>query len=109
MTKFLNILKKTLLLTHFGPIFPIFKAKKFFIENPALTHNFIWVSSIMPKFKKTNDAIPRKHPDRRKDRWKDGRSERPYFTGPFQLMLGVQKRSREIGNPREARVFLQLR
>ena len=35
-------------------------------------HNFIWISSTMPKFrKKTNDIIPRKHPDR----WKEGRKD----------------------------------
>ena len=26
-----------------------------------------------------------------KDRWKDGRTDRPYFKGPFQLPPGVQK------------------
>ena len=26
-----------------------------------------------------------------KDRWKDGRKDRPYFKGPFQLPPGVQK------------------
>ena len=36
---------------------------------------------------RVNDAIQRK----RLDRWKDRRMDRPYFIGPFQLLLGVQK------------------
>ena len=48
MTKFFNIFKKPC----FWSIFPIFGEKIFFLENPAVTHNFIWVSSIMPKFRK---------------------------------------------------------
>ena len=36
---------------------------------------------------KTNDTIPRKHPNRRKN----GRTDRPYFIGPFWLLLGVQQ------------------
>ena len=36
---------------------------------------------------KTNDAIPRKRPDR----WKDGRTDRPYFIGPFWLLPEVQQ------------------
>ena len=35
----------------------------------------------MPKFKKSNDPIPRKHPDRQQN----GRMDNPYFTGSFQL------------------------
>ena len=81
MTKFF-IFKKPC----FWPIFPIFGTKNFFLENSAVTH-FTWVFSTMPKFRKTNDTIPRKCPDRRKDE----RTDRPYFIGPFQLMLGVQQ------------------
>ena len=36
---------------------------------------------------KTTDAIPRKRPDRRKD----GRTDRPYFIGPFRLLPEVQQ------------------
>ena len=55
-------------------------------------------------YKKTNDAIPRKCPDRWKDGRMDGRTDgmtdgrmeertdRPYFIGPFRLPLGVQLR-----------------
>ena len=34
---------------------------------------------------KSNDPIPRKHPDR----WQDGRTDRPYFIGSFWLPPGV--------------------
>ena len=37
MTKFSNKLKKPLFWGQFGPIFPIFLAKKFFPVNPALS------------------------------------------------------------------------
>ena len=48
--------------------FPNFQGKKFFSEKSgSVTHNFIWVSSTMPNLEKTNNAIPRKRPDRRKD------------------------------------------
>ena len=41
----------------------------------------------MSKFrKKKNDTIPRKYPEERTERL-----DRPYFIGPFQLLLGVQK------------------
>ena len=42
---------------------------------------------------KTNDTIPRKHPDRQNDRrmegWKDEGTDRPYFIGPLLLTTGV--------------------
>ena len=51
-------------------------------------HNFIWVSSI----KKTNDTIPRKHPDRRKDGQNDRQDRQTLF---YRTLLattgGVQK------------------
>ena len=87
MNKFLNKLKKKLFLTHFWSIFPNLEAENFFQENPTLSHttsNSFF--STIPKFKKTNDAIPRKQPDRREDRetegQKDIRMDRPYFKGP---------------------------
>ena len=51
--------------------------------------------------RKTNDTIPRKHPDRQNDRWKNGqknmwncrRTDRPYFLGSFRLLPGIQKYS----------------
>ena len=50
--KCFQYIQKTLFLTYFWPIFPILGAKKFFLENLAVMHNFIWVSSIIPKFRK---------------------------------------------------------
>ena len=46
-------------------------------------HNFAWDFRPMPKFRKTNDRIPRKFPERRKDRQTD-----PILLDPF---IGVQK------------------
>ena len=55
-------------LAHFWSIFPIFGAKKNFLENLALPHTTSY-GFLAPcqNLEKTNDAIPRKHPDRRKD------------------------------------------
>ena len=55
-------------LAHFGPIFPIFEAKKFFLENPALSRTTSY-GSLTPcqNLGKVNDTIQRKRPDRRKD------------------------------------------
>ena len=59
-------------MAHFWPIFPIFGAKKFFLENPVLsrTTSYGFLASC-PNLEKTNDKIPRKRPDRRKDGRKD--------------------------------------
>ena len=55
-------------------MFPIFWAKIFFLENSALPNTTsTTVSSTMPNLEKTNDAIPRKCPER--DRKMDGRTE----------------------------------
>ena len=82
MTKFFNKFQNPC----FWAIFLIFGAKTF-LENQAVVHNFMWVSSTML----CNDTIPRKRPDRRKDRRKDGRTDIPYFKGAFRLPPGVQK------------------
>ena len=50
--KIFQYIQKILFLAHFCPISPIFEAKIFFLENPAATQNLIWVSSIMPKFRR---------------------------------------------------------
>ena len=87
MNKFLSKLKKTLFLNHFWSIFPILQADNFFHENPTLSHTTS-ISFLAPclNLKKTNDAIPRKQPDRMEDRETDGQKEirmdRPYFKGP---------------------------
>ena len=81
MTKFFSKVKKHC----FSPFLAHFA---YFWDN-IVTHNFIYVSSTMPKFKKTNDTNPIKRPDRLKDR----RTDSPYFIGPFWLAQGVQNKS----------------
>ena len=69
MNKFSNKLKKPLFFAHFGSIFPIFGAKKNFLENPALscTTSFGFLAPCQ-NLEKVNDTIQRKCPDRQKDR-----------------------------------------
>ena len=59
-------------MAHFGSIFQILGAKKFFLENPALpcptSYGFL---TPCQNFEKVNDTI-QKCPDRWKDRQKDG-------------------------------------
>ena len=76
MIKFSNKLKKNLFLVHFGLIFPILGVKKF---SPGTTSHGIL--ALCQNLEKINNTIPR----RRRDRWKDGRTDRFYFIGPFQL------------------------
>ena len=59
----------------FWPIFPIFGAKNFFPrKSGSVVHNFIWVSSIMPKFRK-NWRNENNLTDRRTDVRMDGRTK----------------------------------
>ena len=62
-------------LAHFWSIFPILVAKIFFLKNLALphttSHQFL---APYQNLEKTNDAIPRKRPDRWKDKRKDGQT-----------------------------------
>ena len=72
MTKFFNKFKKFC----FWPFFPILGPRKnFFSENPALLRTTSY-SFLAPcqNLEKTNDTIPRKQPDRQKDRRKDGQT-----------------------------------
>ena len=69
MTEFFNIFKKS----WFCPILPIFGAKIIFLENPALSCTTSYGSlALCQNLEKTNDTIPRKCSDRKKDRQKDG-------------------------------------
>ena len=106
MAKSFNKFKKSCFWPIFGPFSQIWGQKFFSRKSGSVTHNFIWVSNTIPKFRKTNDAIPRKPLDRRTDGSTDGRTDgrmdgrtdgrmdgrtdRPYFIGPFRLLLGVQ-------------------
>ena len=85
--KIFQYIQKTLFLAHFWPIFPILWAKNFFLENPALssTNSYGFLAPCQ-NLEKTNDTISRKCLDRRKD----GRTDRPYFIGPFWVPTEVQ-------------------
>ena len=80
--------------------FPKFWGKKIFLAYMALscTTSYGFLAPCQ-NLEKTNDAIPRKHPDRWKDGRMDGRTDRrtnkPYFIGPLQLLLGVQKAKKD--------------
>ena len=88
MAKFSNKLKKTLFWGHFGPIFLILGAKKFFPENPALSRKTSHgILAPCQNLEKINDTIPRKRPDRRNNGQKDGQS---LFYRPLRLPPGVQ-------------------
>ena len=91
MTQFSNKFKKSC----FWPIFPHFWGKKNFLENLALSRTTSY-GFLAPcqNLEKVNDTIQRKCPDRQTEGWtelwKDGRTDRPYFIRPFQLLPGVQ-------------------
>ena len=72
MTKFFNKFKKPCFWPIFGSIFSILGAKKFYLENLALSCTTLY-GFLAPcqNLEKTNDTIPRQ----RLDRWKDGRTE----------------------------------
>ena len=56
-------------MAHFWTIFPVFEAKKAFTKNLALSHTTSYeFPATCENFEKTNDLIPRKHPDGQKDR-----------------------------------------
>ena len=85
MTKFFNIFKEPC----FWPIFPMLWAKNFFLENPTLSRtNSYGFLAPCQNLEKTKDTISRKRLDRRKD----GRTDRPYFIGPFWVPPEVQYR-----------------
>ena len=81
MTKFFFKFKKPI----FGP-FPQFLGQKKFIKKIGLSGT---TSKQLLAFwqnpEKSNDPIPRKHPDRCQEAWMD----RPNFMGSFQLPPGV--------------------
>ena len=122
----MKIFKKSCFWTIFGPFSQLLRQKKVFLENPAVTHNFIWVSSIMPKFWKKlmiqfqeNTQTDRRmdgRTDRRMHGRTDGRMDRPYSIGPFWLTLGAQnhlklvKLHKQFGNasPTNLRNLLKI-
>ena len=96
MTKFSN--KKPRFWPILGPFSQFWGKKNFPRKSGSVTHNFIWVSSTMPNFRKTNDTIPRKCLDRRTGRtmegWKDKqtmlyRRTKNKFTSCKQYLFGL--------------------
>ena len=76
MAKYFNKLKKPCFWTILGPFLKFLGKKSFPRKSGSVTHNFIWVSRIVPKFRNRRDE----------------RTNRCYFIGPFRLLLGIQKR-----------------
>ena len=72
MTKSFNILKKNPVFDPFLAHFPDFWGKKIFSGKSGST-SYGFLASCQ-NLEKTNDTIPRKHPDRWKDGWKDGQT-----------------------------------
>ena len=85
MTKFFNKFKKPV----FGPFLVNFWRKNIFPENPAVTHNFIWVSSTMLKFRKKLIIKRRdRQKDERTDRRTYGRTTDPILKDPSSYCRG---------------------
>ena len=63
--------------------------EKFLLANLAIHFQFLLLKWQIYLY--TNDPIPREYPERQKDRLKDTRMGKPYFTGPFQLSPRVQQ------------------
>ena len=84
----LNSISFKISLNSKDPIFGIFGAKKVFSKNSSsVTHNFIRVSITCQNSGKSNDPIPRKHPDRQQDR----RRDTDYFIDPSGYCQGSNK------------------
>ena len=75
----------------FGPFFVIFARWEFFPKNPALPH-ITRCGPLTPcqASEKTNEPSLRKLTERRKDGRTEGRTDGPYFIGPFRPRPGVQ-------------------
>ena len=86
-------------MAHFGPSFPILGAKKILTENPALSRTTSHgILAPCQNLEKINDTILRKH---QTDGGRmDGRTDRPYLIGPFQLPQGVQKNKQTVPKKR---------
>ena len=101
MTKFSN---------KFWAHFPNLGGNKIFPENPALSqHNFTWDSSTMPKFSKIwrhDSKKTLRETEGQMEGQKDGRMDRPYFIGPFQLPPGVPKFSKQLTHILQFLLFL---
>ena len=83
MIKCFNKIRKPCFWSIFGPFSKFWGQNKKFLENPAMSSlTFYGFLATCQNLEKTNDAILKKRPDRRKDGRKDG--------GPIQVLSGVQ-------------------
>ena len=78
MTKFFFKFKKS----YFWPFlvnFPNFGGKKLISQNRVFMHNFKGFLASCQNLEKSNDPVPRRHPDR----CQGARMDRPYFIESF--------------------------
>ena len=80
MTKSFNKFKKP----YFGPFSHILGQKKFPWKSVSVTHNFIWVFSTKPKFRKKKLTI-----QLQENVQTDRRTDRLYFIGSFQGSIKI--------------------
>ena len=86
-------IQKTLVLAHVWFICPNFGATIFSLLKIRLSCTTAYgFPTPCQNSEKTNDTIPRKCHDRRMGR----RIDKPYFIGPFWLLLGVQKVNKHV-------------
>ena len=83
MTNFFNKFKNPYFWPIFAPLSQFLRQKKFPGKSDSVTHNFIWVSSIMPKFRIKLIIQSQENAQT------DGQTDIPYLTGPFPLPPGV--------------------
>ena len=76
MTNFFNKFKKSCFWPIFGPFSNFGGKKKFFLENLALSRTTSY-GFLAPcqNLDKSNDTIPRKHSDRKRNRGTEGRTD----------------------------------
>ena len=74
--------------TYFWPICPILEQKKFFLKILAFSHiTSLGFLGLYQNSSKSNDPIPKIHPDIQQDR----RIDKPYFVGSFWITPGANK------------------
>ena len=79
-------------LTIFGHSCPM----GFFPKNLAVTHNYIWARNTMLSFRKK--LMSQFQANLQANRWMDGRTDKPYFIGPFWPRPAVKKAKKKVNN-----------
>ena len=92
--KTFQYIQKTLFLAIFDPFSQFWGQKIFSRKSGSVAHNFIWVSSIMPKFRK---QLIQFQENARTDRRTDGGTDRPYFVSSFTTS-SARFREFDVGN-----------